>query len=1070
MSSSAAQHALEQARKLMSQALGPKSLTSDKRKFQEHLITLPSYPEYENKAFFGTLVPKLFGEFEDLQDAAIDALLDLCEDEDEKVRIIGIKGLGPTGRADPRWVRGNAGVLLQLLACQPRELKYVKDSLHMLLSVSPAEVFSVMIDDCRNPEEDTGASRKNILKYLEINAAEQRKELLENGRHPEVEETLRNGLFDILTNANEEESKLIIGLLEPMSSISGKNSTEESRARYLKALINSIPSKSSASRVQDLIIAFKRYTEKAAPVDPRLAVLLLARYGEMVIKQGMGENDFSLRWIFHKMKEWTGQAIDKWSEKGNDRDLEEESLAPAFVRTILPPLLGECKTLIRRGNLSSMANIVEPVLYALYRFSTICDRRFQLVHRVDREDLLDLAKESRNMEKRAQKGSIDAEKWGNIVDMAEVLADDRSKVIKIKPSWESIPSSSRSQPPPPSGPSNRNRPVPPSRPANDLPPGPRIADPPKAPRGPRSVDLPAGPRGTQAGSGPPSYNARNPPSGPSGSARPIPSEPSSSRLQTERRRSPERRARSPDRQAGTLERRPRSPERIPRSPARRPRSPERRARSPERRPKSPERRQRTPEIRPRLPGSRAKSPDRRPKSPGIRPRSPQPVRRTGVSSTRSPRSNKPDNPRDAPPHQQRPPTSPVLNGKSVIPPLSDKSRPISISSSNDLSASTSEKVIKVLPTNEGPASLSIRNSANVTAQPPSSHTPTSNPLATSASTAPSLSIRSSKPSEDNSNPTPSTSRVSLADRLGTPALTSSAKRPREADDSKLTQTNDRLTEVKQNERPSLLSRLGSKDRDGEMPQAKRPKEATPDRFADKNQEKPIPQSSESGRVSLLDRINGKPNLSSPRVQPQRNNDFKPSFPSSVPTKPTAHVNGSDPSQSSSKGISILNRSTVSTSSSPQPPTMSMPTQDKGMSILSHSSSFSSTKPPVAPKGFSILNRASSASGSSELLPNLSSETDKSTEEVVRKGRGFREKTPDMDIVMHDAVPASRPGDLVDRLSNGNGNGNGNGSAEGNTSGGGFGIRGIRGRGGSNVGFGGNRSLNGQGGPGGPGRR
>ena len=31
------------------------------------------------------MVPKFFSEFEDLQDRAVDAVLDLCEDEDEKV-------------------------------------------------------------------------------------------------------------------------------------------------------------------------------------------------------------------------------------------------------------------------------------------------------------------------------------------------------------------------------------------------------------------------------------------------------------------------------------------------------------------------------------------------------------------------------------------------------------------------------------------------------------------------------------------------------------------------------------------------------------------------------------------------------------------------------------------------------------------------------------------------------------------------------------------------------------------------------------------------------------------------
>lgn len=58
---------------------------TQRRTFQEYLITLPKYPSYECKAFFGTLVAKFFAEFEDLQDATVDAVLDLCEDDEEKV-------------------------------------------------------------------------------------------------------------------------------------------------------------------------------------------------------------------------------------------------------------------------------------------------------------------------------------------------------------------------------------------------------------------------------------------------------------------------------------------------------------------------------------------------------------------------------------------------------------------------------------------------------------------------------------------------------------------------------------------------------------------------------------------------------------------------------------------------------------------------------------------------------------------------------------------------------------------------------------------------------------------------
>ncbi len=99
---SAAEQALKEAKLLMPFALGPKStrdqvslpssennvpLTHPTQRlvFYKQLIKLASYPSYGNRSFFGTLLAKFFAEFEDLQDEAVDALLDLCEDDDEKV-------------------------------------------------------------------------------------------------------------------------------------------------------------------------------------------------------------------------------------------------------------------------------------------------------------------------------------------------------------------------------------------------------------------------------------------------------------------------------------------------------------------------------------------------------------------------------------------------------------------------------------------------------------------------------------------------------------------------------------------------------------------------------------------------------------------------------------------------------------------------------------------------------------------------------------------------------------------------------------------------------------------------
>jgi hypothetical protein len=61
-------------------------LTTQRRAFFEHLITLPTYRDPTCTLMFTSLITRGFTEFEDLQDVAVDAVLDLCEDEDEQVR------------------------------------------------------------------------------------------------------------------------------------------------------------------------------------------------------------------------------------------------------------------------------------------------------------------------------------------------------------------------------------------------------------------------------------------------------------------------------------------------------------------------------------------------------------------------------------------------------------------------------------------------------------------------------------------------------------------------------------------------------------------------------------------------------------------------------------------------------------------------------------------------------------------------------------------------------------------------------------------------------------------------
>lgn len=51
----------------------------------EHLLTLPAYHSQVLNEYYAAGITRDFTEFEEYQDQAVDAILDLCEDENEQV-------------------------------------------------------------------------------------------------------------------------------------------------------------------------------------------------------------------------------------------------------------------------------------------------------------------------------------------------------------------------------------------------------------------------------------------------------------------------------------------------------------------------------------------------------------------------------------------------------------------------------------------------------------------------------------------------------------------------------------------------------------------------------------------------------------------------------------------------------------------------------------------------------------------------------------------------------------------------------------------------------------------------
>lgn len=213
----------------------------------------------------------------------------------------------------------------------PSELVHVKKALFDLLEVSPSDVFSMMAEDVKSSEEESGL---NILNFLWKDAAAQRKEILESGRYIEAEETFSNGFYEVLPSS--KEAVLILELLGTLSTISGRNASRESKGRYAKA-VTKYTTSTTAIKMWD------SFARKASP-DPRWTIYFLAEHGGSVVKAAMGDDQVAKGILeFHQT-----ESQSRWRRIFEDRDkkdLDTRTLLPKFATTMIeaiivcPPLL-----------------------------------------------------------------------------------------------------------------------------------------------------------------------------------------------------------------------------------------------------------------------------------------------------------------------------------------------------------------------------------------------------------------------------------------------------------------------------------------------------------------------------------------------------------------------------------------------------------------------------------------------------------------------------------------------------------------------------------------------------------
>ncbi|KAJ7252107.1 hypothetical protein B0H12DRAFT_624426 [Mycena haematopus] len=135
-------------RDLIRQANANRDKSGDLRlKALNKLIELTHTQKTSLKILAAKNIPYLFNDFPDEEETAINAVYDLCEDQEKSVRKEGYHAITAVSKVANKWVKRNTDVLLQLLQSdEPDEVIVVKQALIAHLDLDSRVTLGVLCD------------------------------------------------------------------------------------------------------------------------------------------------------------------------------------------------------------------------------------------------------------------------------------------------------------------------------------------------------------------------------------------------------------------------------------------------------------------------------------------------------------------------------------------------------------------------------------------------------------------------------------------------------------------------------------------------------------------------------------------------------------------------------------------------------------------------------------------------------------------------------------------------------------------------------------------------------------
>ena len=199
-------------------------------KMQEHessYVTILSAVKGDkaHKQLCSQFISRFFVHFPQHYDTAIDALLDLCEDDDMTIRRHAIKELPNICKQNKEYVPKMADVLAQLLQTEDnQELQVVNQSLTTLAKCDPQGFFGGLFSQIIVGEE---VVRERAIKFLKDRLKQIPQEIMTK----EVEEYFLEETRKVMVDVNKEEFITLMTLLSGLKiskSLSGMNWSDSS--------------------------------------------------------------------------------------------------------------------------------------------------------------------------------------------------------------------------------------------------------------------------------------------------------------------------------------------------------------------------------------------------------------------------------------------------------------------------------------------------------------------------------------------------------------------------------------------------------------------------------------------------------------------------------------------------------------------------------------------------------------------------------------------------------------------------------------------------------------------------